>query len=73
MKTRIKQGYRGYFPQYRSWFMWHPIIVSIRYSLVEGSDPGWDITLKKSHWWVNEINAQRAIDKFISNGYRNDD
>lgn len=71
MRTRIKEYNGKFFPQYRSGFIWHPIIVELTYSLIEG-EPEYNVTLQKSHWWMNEINAQRAIDKFVKNGYCND-
>lgn len=71
MKTRIKQHNGKFFPQYKHWLMWHPIIVRVSYNVIKETF-AYDAYLPKSHWWDNGKDAQRAIDKFISNGYCND-
>lgn len=55
MKTRIKQHNGKFFPQYNSWWTWNPIIVSV-------TEPKFNVVFEKSHYWIHEINAQRAID-----------
>lgn len=65
MRTRIKQCNGRYFPQYRKWLLWFPIEVSVEACFGK--------PFEKSCWWVRKENAEKAVDKFIRNGYCNDD